>query len=185
MKFGLNKETGIVVGSVAVLSAIGVIVYFIRSGNQAVIDNIMNAAKAPLDPLTDGGANYGDYRDLGISEIFNRTYAAKNNLPVSISIGTAAAPGNARKYAKIIYEADGIIENDQSAVVGVFRSLKYKADVSKLADAFFVMYNQDLYSFLTSGNWLSGGCSPEEEKCKFGSATNYLKQIFDIIKTKP
>jgi hypothetical protein len=55
-------------------------------------------------------------------------------------------------YAKKLYNAKGLFNDDEDTVFGVFRALNYKTQVSVVADAFFKLYNQDLKNFLQPPN---------------------------------
>ena len=57
---------------------------------------------------------------------------------------------SAQRLAKIIYDADQIINDDEAAVYGVFQSLKTKAQVSFLASIFFMMYKKSLLGYLSA-----------------------------------
>lgn len=61
------------------------------------------------------------------------------------------ASGN--NYAEIIYKAKGIpylTNDDEAAVYGVFKAIKAKTQVSKLAEVFFNKYKKDLKTYLQS-----------------------------------
>lgn len=56
----------------------------------------------------------------------------------------------ADNLAKIIYDAKGIVNDNEASVYGVFQSLKSRSQVSYLAGAFFRRYNQSLIGYLQS-----------------------------------
>lgn len=56
----------------------------------------------------------------------------------------------ATNLAKIIYDAKGIINDDEAAVYGVFQSLKTRSQVSFLAEVFFKIYKKSLLAYLQS-----------------------------------
>jgi len=55
-------------------------------------------------------------------------------------------------YAKKLYDAKGVFNDDEDTVYGVFRALNYKTQVSVVADAFFKLYNKDLKNYLQPPN---------------------------------
>jgi len=73
-----------------------------------------------------------------------------------------------REYAKTIYDAKGLVYDQETNVVGVFRQINNKCDVSRLADVFQQMYKRDLYTYLKSFMVNFGG-------------TDYLAQVNDIV----
>lgn len=63
-------------------------------------------------------------------------------------------------YAKKLYNAKGIFNDNEADVYGVFRALQSKTQVSLVARAFFRLYGQDLKNylqpstgFLSSSEW--------------------------------
>lgn len=58
--------------------------------------------------------------------------------------------GAAQNYAAILKNAKGILNDDESAVYGVFQSLKTRSQVSFLAMVFFQQYGQSMLGFLQS-----------------------------------
>jgi len=56
--------------------------------------------------------------------------------------------GSAEKLAKLIRDAKGIFNDDESQVYGVFEQLRYQSQVSFLSAIFFKMYNVSLYGYL-------------------------------------
>lgn len=51
---------------------------------------------------------------------------------------------------KQIYNAKGLFVDNEPAVYGAFKQLKYKTQVSWLADNFFKTYGKDIFGFLDS-----------------------------------
>ena len=58
--------------------------------------------------------------------------------------------GAAQNYAAILKNAKGVFNDDESAVYGVFQSLKTRSQVSFLAMVFFQQYGQSMLGFLQS-----------------------------------
>lgn len=174
--------------SVALILAI-IWLWFEKSSNNEIAENIMKVANSSGDSIikSEGGstaAQYGDSRDLGISKIMSTSYWRTNPNNVTIWAKNAdGTDGPAMKFARQVYDANSSVpfNDNQSSVISVFRSLKSKEDVSKLADVFAGMYKQDLYTYL-QGAWFGGDCSPEQDTCYGGLTINYLKQVYDIIK---
>lgn len=75
-----------------------------------------------------------------------------------------------RSYATSIYNAKGRVYDDEQKVVGVFRQINKKCDVSRLADVFQQMYKTDMYLYLKSFM----------ENTKY--ETNYLEVVYDLVK---
>lgn len=56
----------------------------------------------------------------------------------------------AKIYAKQLYNAKGLVNDDEAAVYDVFKRMKTKSQVSYLSDKFSLYYNTDLISYLQS-----------------------------------
>jgi hypothetical protein len=78
--------------------------------------------------------------------------------------------------AKRIYEAMGFFSDDEPAVYSVFSQLKYKTQVSWLADVFQQNYKMDLFDFLKRGK----GQLPQA-----GLNSDELQQILNIVNALP
>ena len=79
-------------------------------------------------------------------------------------------------FAKRIYEAMGFFSDDEPAVFSVFSQLKYKTQVSWLADIFQQKYKIDLLDFLKRGK----GQLPQA-----GLNSDELQQIINIVNALP
>lgn len=75
---------------------------------------------------------------------FDPNYFNKQSGALILTVSTAQA------YAKILYDADHIINDDEAAVYGVFQNLKTKSQVSFLAYVFFNMYKKSLLGYLSA-----------------------------------
>jgi hypothetical protein len=71
-----------------------------------------------------------------------RYYTATNKRPMLIPMATA------NLFAKRIKDAIGIVYDSPENIIGVFRNLNYKTQVSFLAKVFFDLYGIDLLEFL-------------------------------------
>jgi L-fucose mutarotase/ribose pyranase (RbsD/FucU family) len=71
-------------------------------------------------------------------------------------------------YAKQINKAFGIVNDDEQAIYGVFRQLRFKSQVASVVTAFFNLYKRDLLTTL---------------KSKLSESE--LAEIINIIETKP
>jgi len=78
--------------------------------------------------------------------------------------------------AKRIYDSMGFFSDDEPAVYSVFSQLKYKTQVSWLADVFQQNYKMDLLDFLKRGK----GQLPQA-----GLNSNELQQILNIVNALP
>ncbi len=78
--------------------------------------------------------------------------------------------------AKRLYEAMGYFSDDEPAIFSVFSQLKYKTQVSWLADNFQQIYKMDLLDFLKRGK----GQMPQA-----GLSETELQQILNIVNTLP
>lgn len=54
----------------------------------------------------------------------------------------------AATYAKQIFDAYGWFNDDEDAVYRVFSAMKYKTQLSQLADVFAARYSADLYNYI-------------------------------------
>lgn len=75
---------------------------------------------------------------------FDKDYYKRNPKCVSID------KNEAQRQSKILYDSKGTFKDNTVAVEGVFRNVKSKCDVSRIADAFYGMYNTDMLPFLNS-----------------------------------
>jgi hypothetical protein len=78
--------------------------------------------------------------------------------------------------SKRIYDAMGFFTDDEPAVYSVFSQLKYKTQVSWLADIFQQNYKMDLLDFLKRGK----GQLPQA-----GLNSDELQQILNIVNALP
>lgn len=177
------------------LGGIGILVlcsggwwWYLSKQNQEIIDNIMKAVGKGNDPLlSEGAEKFGDSRDLGISKIFSTSFWKTNPNRVSIwAANQDGTAGPAIKFSNEIFDAGGpfaLSPTRGAKVVAVFKSLKTKEDVSKLADVFYAQHKTDLYNYINQP-YMTGNCSPEQDTCYLGIQTNYLKQVYDIIQNQ-
>ena len=89
-----------------------------------------------------------------------------------VTITRAFAETGAQK----IKNAFNIMYDDFNTIIGVFKSLKNKSDVSYLADVFLNKYGYDMYSYMADPN----GIFPWD-----GLSTVHLTQINDLVKKLP
>jgi hypothetical protein len=90
--------------------------------------------------------------------------------------GLLVRRADAERYARQIYNAFGIFQDDFNAVLAAFNRMPSKAAVSFLADVFQQQYKQDLLTFLTNG----GGILPWD-----GLSDNQLKQLLAFTNKLP
>lgn len=83
----------------------------------------------------------------------------------------------AKSYAQKIYDAFGFFGDDEAAVIAVFRGLRTKCDVSRIADEFAMEYDADLFGYIKSGSTGSGfwGGLSTEDLVKVVQIVNGLK----------
>jgi len=79
----------------------------------------------------------------------------------------------ADEYAKQIYDAIGVLNDNEEAVKAVFRNLKTQSQGSFLADRFAFKYGADLLS------WLRGGTYPQDRlsDADVNEITNYVNNL--------
>jgi hypothetical protein len=75
------------------------------------------------------------------------------NKPANVEYTSPITEATARTYAKQIYDAFGIFNDNEEQVISVFRHLPSKAAGSFLAWVFAKQYNEDLLTFLRGGWW--------------------------------
>lgn len=80
----------------------------------------------------------------------------------------AFTSSQALNLAKAIYSSFGVINDDEAKIYGAFRSIKYRANVSQIADEYAKKYGRDLLSDLKSYFTLSE-----------------MNEVYDIILQKP
>ena len=177
-------------GATGLTTTVLMMLFYVRNQNQLVVNNIMAALVTKEDPVTDPGLGGSGAKknltDLNNSNIFVPSWWQTAPDKVTISVGDGT--GLAAQYADRIYNAKANVfkfsfTDYPEDVVAVFKNLKTKQDVSKLADVFEAKYKTPLLTWLTENNvpWMTGGCSPTQDTCYLGSQTNYMKQIYDWI----
>lgn len=70
-------------------------------------------------------------------------YEERKKLYTVLSLADAG-----QSYAKKLYNAKGIFNDNEADVYGVFRALQSKTQVSLIAKAFFGLYGKDLKNYL-------------------------------------
>lgn len=83
----------------------------------------------------------------------------------------------ADNYAKTIYDAMGMITDDEAAVFGIFRQLKTQSQVSFLSERFSQKYNVGLLDFLQRGKNQYNPAS--------GLNASEMNTIFSIVNRLP
>ncbi len=74
----------------------------------------------------------------------------------------------ANLFAKYLKESFGFFDDDESAIFGNFRQMKYQTNVSQIVDAYARLYERDLHSDLRDG------LSKKE-----------MEEVYKIISQKP
>jgi hypothetical protein len=87
-------------------------------------------------------ANAAQLQQLNNSNVFSPNYWKSKPGANLITVAEAF------RLAKIIYDAKGIFNDDEAAVYGAFQQLKYKTQVSWLAEKFFDKYQTSLLGYL-------------------------------------
>lgn len=116
-----------------------------------IIIPLINSVKSPggsLNPFADSEQDKKDKAAIEVTKnenFFDPTFyqeLMKKNYCLILT------PSGQKTYAKIIYDAKGVFNDDEAAIYGVFRALKCKTQISSLAKGFFDNYKVDLYGFL-------------------------------------
>jgi len=79
---------------------------------------------------------------------------------------------DAQKKCAIIWDSVGWFYDDFEAVLGVFKTLKYKTQVSYLASKFYQYYKKDLLT------WLKGDIYPSDRY-----SDEQVNQLIELVKT--
>lgn len=75
---------------------------------------------------------------------FDKNYYKQN--PKCVSIDNSEA----QRQAKALHDAKRFFKDDVSSVESVFKNIKYKCDVSRIADAFYGLYKVDMLVYLAN-----------------------------------
>jgi hypothetical protein len=67
----------------------------------------------------------------------------------SIPNATLLTSASAKALATKIHDAIGFLTDDENAVLGVFRQLKFKTQVSFIASVFYQLFGEDLYIYIS------------------------------------
>ena len=157
MKIDFKNHWQIYVGVGGLVSVVSVLIVRHYQHN-AIVKKMDAAIQSP------NASSYGDSRDLNNQSFWDRAYSEGKTTSIYVS-------GKGTDFAKTIYNAkttaDSILNpvgsfiggilgqpinlpNDGKEVLQVFNQLQYKADVSKLADAFYVLYQTPILDYLNS-----------------------------------
>lgn len=130
----MTRETKIILLSTLAMGTIVGLV-MIRQRNRKELDEI-------IDKINTGQGATGTVDDLKHNNAFNPEYFKGK---------TGLLSGNeAVAQAKIIYNAKGIVNDDEDAVYGVFNRAKSKAVISQIAMAFQILYKVSMYDYIRS-----------------------------------
>lgn len=136
MKIGkLYINNGVAIGGTILLSTI---TYLIIQRRTRV-----NLIEQINKKLADQSTVSGDYTGLQYEAFDPRFYKDKAGAKL-ITLATAT------NFAKIIYDAKSIWNDDEDAVYSTLRKMTAKTQVSFLSDIFQRNYNVSLYAYLTS-----------------------------------
>lgn len=131
-----------------ILTGGGILIFKVVLPLLKGIKDTAQGASDLFNPFTDSEQDKKDKAAIEVTKnenYFDPSYYAelmKKNYCLILT------PSGQKTYSKIIYDAKGIFNDDESAVYGVFRALKCKTQISSLAKGFFDMYKTDLYAFL-------------------------------------
>ena len=98
-----------------------------------------------------------------------------HNKPADVSWTYALSAAEAKQYASQIYDAFGFFNDCEECAIGVFKLLRTKANVSYIAEAFQLMYGQDLLTFLRGGSWPQDRLSDSD----VATINSYVKNLPD------
>lgn len=152
---------------------LGVVVVYNRRHTQDVYDQIKKNLQSS-DANLEVGGSAGNFKDLDVwPPLANPTKFIQNykGPAATISVGTKENQGKARILAKQIADKVSRLDamTDQDGIVDVFRNLKLRIDVAKLADAYKTMYGGNL------GTALKGWLNPTVGK-------NRLPELYEVLK---
>jgi len=68
--------------------------------------------------------------------------------PVPGKAMTLLTLASGQSYAIAIWDAFGVFNDNENNVYAIFRAIKYKSQISFVADLFYKKYQRDLYQFL-------------------------------------
>jgi hypothetical protein len=135
----LQKNWKLYVGGAGLLAIAATIIY--RRIEHKVVVNELN--KKLLGTASNANPTYGDFRDMLNENYWSTSYY--KGKPTSIYAATGGFG-----MIKKIYDAKGKVWDTETDVLDVFKELKYKSDVSKLADIFNAQYKTSLLEYLKS-----------------------------------
>lgn len=151
MKDPVIKYAAIGLGAIVVLKAFG------------AIDSMLEALG-----LKDGQDSKDLDNENSPTSFWSPTFY--KSAPTGAWLLTSAA---ATQYANQIYDAVGGFNDDEEAVITVFKKLRAQSQVSQLADVFSQLYKADLLTFLRGGNWPQDRLSDADVNL----INNYIKSL--------
>ena len=73
-----------------------------------------------------------------------------NNVAKKYGTATVIGSNVANALVDTLWDATGIINDDEEAIYGVFRNLQYLSQISYLSQVFYAKHKQDLYGYLSN-----------------------------------
>lgn len=161
----ITKTTWFIIGGVALMAAgTGIYLFVLRNKNKnAQMDQYGNLKLKATgkDKETTGGMGGGILTSKGVHSTavtepnwdnpFDINYykdVKKWVAPKALILLRSAA---AKQYAKQLYDAKSIVQDDVDAVYNVFsKKVSDKVQVSNVSEAFWNVYRKDLMEYLTS-----------------------------------
>lgn len=128
-----------------------IVKYSVLIGGVVVVGSMLGAFKGLLELL--GLKDTQDTKDLDATSQSAGNFWSPTFYQQAPSGSLLLTMAAAEEYSRQIYNAVGPFNDDEEAVIGVFKKLKTQSQVSFLADVFSTKYQSDLLSFIRGGNW--------------------------------
>lgn len=158
-----SKTKWFIAGGVALIAA-GIAVYFFVFKKKTTASDKYGNVKlgaSGKDSGTSGGVSGGVKTTTGTQSApvlepswdnpFDMSYADDVKKWVSPKPLIVLKDQFARQYAKELYDAKGIVDDDEDAVMNVFKNkVKDKVHISNVSKAFMNQYKKGLYEYLKS-----------------------------------
>jgi hypothetical protein len=91
-----------------------------------------------------------DTENLPANKDYWSPYFIHQTKPYGVSAIILTTRAYALQEAENVWDSKGIVNDNEEKLYGVFRALKYKSQISFLADVFKQQYSRDLYQFIRS-----------------------------------
>lgn len=126
--------------------------YILGAGVLGILGYTVYKGSKTVDSITSAVGLTDSEEDKEV-EAFQKTTDYRNGFDPNYykKVGSDLSDEQAATHAEAIYDAFDFFDDDEEEIYGVFRRLNKLADLSKVCDAYYKDYTEDLYQVLVDG----------------------------------